>query len=132
MEGKDMSAEYRLDQPTGFACPECGGSMQTQQAGTLLQFRCHIGHLLTAETMLAAQFSMLEAKLAACLASLNERAEVCRQMIEAHRGQGRDPSAIEVARSETLARAQIIKEMLESEWAQTDRDGEKPEESVQH
>jgi two-component system chemotaxis response regulator CheB len=117
-----MSAEYRLDQPTGFACPECGGAMKTQHAGTLLQFRCHIGHVLTAETMLAAQFTMLEAKLAACLAALNERAEICRRMIEELRAQGTDTSSLEAGRRQTLTRADAIKEMLQSEWVGTGRE----------
>ncbi len=62
-----MSDEYRLDTPSAFTCPECGGALMRQKDGTLLQFRCHIGHVLSAETMLAAQLDVLEAKLASCL-----------------------------------------------------------------
>jgi two-component system chemotaxis response regulator CheB len=96
--------------------------METQSDGTLLQYRCHIGHVLTAETMLAAQFTVLEAKIAACLAALNERAEVCRQMIEQRHAGGGDTSSLEAARRETLARAATIKDMLEGEWSETGRD----------
>ena len=117
-----MSAEYRLDQPTGFACPECGGAAESQTTGTLLQYRCHIGHVLTAETMLAAQFTVLETKLAACLAALNERAEVCRQMIEQRRTQGVDTAPLERARREMLGHAGTLKGLLEGEWAQTGRE----------
>jgi two-component system chemotaxis response regulator CheB len=101
--------------------------MKTQHAGTLLQFRCHIGHVLTAETMLAAQFTVLEVKLAACLAALNERAEVCRQMIETRRAQGADTASLEAACRETLAHTRTVKDMLESEWIETGRQYGMPE-----
>jgi two-component system, chemotaxis family, protein-glutamate methylesterase/glutaminase len=116
-----MSEEYRLDRPEALTCPECGGAMSEEHDGTLLQFRCHIGHVLTAETMLAAQFDALETKLAACLVALNERADLCRQMSEAARPQGRDITALERARTEALERAAVIKQLLESEWSETGR-----------
>jgi two-component system chemotaxis response regulator CheB len=85
-----------------------------------LQFRCHIGHVLTAETMLAAQFDVLEAKLSACLVALKERAELCREMSETARAR-QQSAAYESARAEALERAKAIKELLESEWTETGR-----------
>jgi chorismate mutase len=117
-----MSEQYNLDRPTGFACPECGGAMSAEHTGTLLQYRCHIGHVMTAETMLAAQFTMVEAKLAACLAALNERAEICRQMSEAAAALGQDVETFNAARNEVFERAEVIKALLESEWIDTVRD----------
>ena len=116
-----MSENYRLDQPTAITCPDCGGALKVEHNENLLQYRCHIGHVLTAETMLAAQFSVLEAKLAACLAGLNERAELCRQMSEAARQQGQPTDALEAAHKEALERALVVKNLLESEWAGTNR-----------
>jgi len=121
VEGEIMSEEYRLDQPVALTCPECGGAVEPENAGTLLQFRCHIGHVLTAETMLAAQFDVLEAKLASSLVALNERAELCRQMSENARAQGQSTASLEAARAEALERARVIKGLLESEWAETGR-----------
>jgi chorismate mutase len=117
-----MTEGYRLDRPTGFSCPECGGVMSSELTGTLLQFRCHIGHVLTAETMVVAQFTMVETKLAACLASLNERAELCRQMSEAAAAQGQDAASFDAARQEALERAELLKGLLESEWLATGPD----------
>ena len=116
-----MTEEYTFDRPTAFACPECGGAMSIEHTATLLQYRCHIGHVLTAETMLAAQFTMIEAKLAACLASLNERAELCRQMSEAAVTLGQKAAAYDTARDEALDRAKVIKSLLESDWIETGR-----------
>jgi len=116
-----MSEEYRLDRPTALTCPECGGALARQKDGTLLQFRCHIGHVPSAETMLAAQFDVLEAKLAACLVALKERAELCREMSEAVRAQGRDSVSLDAAGAEALERAKLLKELLEKEWTETGR-----------
>jgi two-component system chemotaxis response regulator CheB len=90
--------------------------MLTEESGSLLQFRCHIGHLLTAETMLAAQFAMLEERLGGCMVALNERAELCRLMAEAVQTSGGNGEELAAVREEALERAQKIKEMLESEW----------------
>ena len=111
-----MSEEYKLDRPIALTCPECGGALARERDGTLLQFRCHIGHVLSAETMLAAQFDALEIKLAACLVALNERAELCRELSEATRAQGHDTASFDAARAQALERAKIIKELLEQEW----------------
>jgi two-component system chemotaxis response regulator CheB len=116
-----MSEEYRLDPPTALTCPECGGALENEQNGTLLQFRCHIGHVLTAETMLAAQFDVMEAKFAACLVALKERVELCRQMSDKARAQGQPTASLDAAGAEALERAQVIKGLLESEWAETGR-----------
>jgi two-component system chemotaxis response regulator CheB len=116
-----MSEEYKFDKPVALTCPECGGALRREQDGSLLQFRCHIGHVLTAETMLVAQFDVLEAKLAACRVSLKERSELCLEMIEAARAQGQNSASLEAAQAEALDRAKVIKELLEKEWTVTGR-----------
>ncbi len=116
-----MSEEYRLDKPSALTCPECGGALSRQKDGSLLQFRCHIGHVLSGETMLAAQFDAIEAKLAACLRALNERAELCREMSEAARQDGHECASFDAARAEAIERAKTITGLLESEWMQTGR-----------
>jgi two-component system chemotaxis response regulator CheB len=111
-----MSDEYRLDRPAALTCPECGGAMSEEQSGSLLQFRCHIGHLLTAETMLAAQFAAIEERLGGCMAALKERAELCRLMMETLPKGDESTAELAAAREEALERAGKIKELLESEW----------------
>jgi two-component system chemotaxis response regulator CheB len=111
-----MTEEYKLDRPVAVTCPECGGAMRTELSGTLLQFRCHIGHVLTAETMLAAHFAGIEECLGACLVALNERAELCRLMIEALGEKGEEGGELAGAREEALERAKEIKSILEREW----------------
>jgi two-component system chemotaxis response regulator CheB len=113
-----MPDGYVLDKPFSFVCPECGGVLRPEKVGGITRFRCHIGHVLTAETTLVAQFALLEARLGGCLALLNERAELCRQMAEDARLQGDGPGMLEAAAREALARAETIKKLLEDEWVQ--------------
>ncbi|HET7849541.1 MAG TPA: hypothetical protein VFL51_10830 [Pseudolabrys sp.] len=112
-----MTEEYRLDRPVAVTCPECGGAMNAEHTGSLMQFRCHIGHILTAEAMLESHSKMLETKLSAALVALNERAELCRQLSDTAI-LGSDIEGLNLARAEALERAQIIKRLLESEWRQ--------------
>jgi two-component system chemotaxis response regulator CheB len=110
-----MTEEYRLDRPVAVTCPDCGGALRARHDGSLLQFECHIGHVLTAEVMVEAHFTILEAKLAAAMVALNERAELCRQLEELALG-GKDIAALGAAKEEALERAKILKRLLESEW----------------
>ncbi len=83
-EGREneMTAEYTQDRPVAITCPDCGGALRQSQVGSLKQFRCHIGHVYTAEVMVHGQFIAMEQSLEAALRSLNERAELCRQMAD--------------------------------------------------
>ena len=75
-----MTAEFTLNPPVAVTCPDCGGALRRSELGPLIQFSCHIGHVYTAEVMLAAQFLMMERSLETAMRSLSERAELCRQM----------------------------------------------------
>jgi two-component system chemotaxis response regulator CheB len=113
-----MPDGYVLDKPLSLSCPECGGVLRPDNRAGIRQFRCHIGHVLTAETTLVAQFTVLEKRLAGSLALLNERAELCQQMGEDARKQGDGTSQFEAAAREALTRAEIVKKLLEDEWVQ--------------
>src|SRR5215468_7998497 len=95
-----MPDGYVLDKPLSLSCPDCGGVLRPDNRAGIRQFRCHIGHVLTAETTLVAQFTVLEKKLAGSLALLNERAELCQQMGEDARKDGDGTSLFEAAARE--------------------------------
>lgn len=98
-------SEYRLDRPTTLTCPECGGALRQDEDGPLLRYTCHIGHVLTAEAMFVAQADRIEFLATAFLAILNERAELCRKMLEhGQDDRGAVPEAERTARknAETL------------------------------
>ncbi|MBC7767606.1 MAG: chemotaxis protein CheB [Phycisphaerales bacterium] len=112
----DMDAEYRHDQPVAVTCPDCGGALRQTQLGTLTQFRCHIGHVYTAEAMVTGQFRAMEQAMEAALRSISERAKLCREMAELT-GAGQVFSAQwRQAMDEAHESAAPLRELLEREW----------------
>ena len=121
-QGKEMTAEYKLDQPVTVACPDCGGALRRMELGTLIQYGCHIGHVYTAEVMVAAQFAALERSLAGSMRSLSERGELCRQMAEKCHAAGDPVGAAQwdTAMREAKERAVALRRLLEKEWIHPD------------
>ncbi|HEY6432564.1 MAG TPA: hypothetical protein VIZ17_11330 [Acetobacteraceae bacterium] len=58
-----MASNDQLGSPSRFACPECHGTLWEVTDGGLLRYRCHVGHALTGEAMLAAQAKQSEEML---------------------------------------------------------------------
>ena len=126
-ERKDaMTAEYKLDDPVAVTCPDCGGALRRTQLGSLTQFGCHIGHVYTADTMVAAQFAALEWSLGAAMRSLSERGELCRQMAD-KAGRGGDADGAlrwQEAMHEARERAGVVRDLLETEWRRPEDPGQ--------
>ncbi|MBV1800401.1 chemotaxis protein CheB [Siccirubricoccus sp. G192] len=123
--GQEMTAEYKLDQPVAVTCPDCGGALRRTELGTLTQFRCHIGHVYTAEVLVAAQFAALEESLEAAMRSLSERGELCRQMADKAQAAGNASTAMQwdAAMREAKERTVVLRQLLEKEWTHpTDRE----------
>lgn len=99
-----------------MTCPDCGGALRQTQLGTLTQFRCHIGHVYTAEAMLAGQFRAMEQSIETAMRSMNERAELCREMANLA-GQNQALNAQwRLAMDEAHEHALPLRELLEREW----------------
>ena len=117
---EEMAAEYKLDDPVAVTCPDCGGALRKTDLGTLTQFRCHIGHVYTAEVMVAAQFAAMEWAFAAAMRSLSERGELCRLM--ADRSREADDAGLAAlwtgAMREAKERTSALRQLLEKEWTQ--------------
>jgi two-component system chemotaxis response regulator CheB len=112
------SQGYTLMTPPTQSCPECGGAMMKERAGALLQFRCHIGHLMTAESLVVSQLDTMEKSLEWALRALNERAEICRQMATEDHVVA-DPALREAwlaAEREARDRSERLRQMLLAEW----------------
>jgi two-component system chemotaxis response regulator CheB len=122
-----MSAGYVLERPVALSCPECQGTLRPERVGTLLQYRCHIGHVLSAETMLVVMLQEIESKLAACLALLNEQVELCRQIGEQGAPDGKFKASLDAAMRQARERGEMVKNILESEWIQPAQFWEKSE-----
>lgn len=59
-----------------LTCPACNGALWEVKADGLVQFRCHVGHWYTSESMLAEQAEALDRALWAAFRALRERAEL--------------------------------------------------------
>ena len=113
-----MTAEYDLDDPVAVTCPDCGGALRRIELGTLTQFRCHIGHMYTAEVVAAAQFAAMGWSLGAAMRALSERGEMCRQMADMARAAGDAGRAQQWtgAMREAKGRTGAVRGLLEGEW----------------
>ena len=117
-KGDAMTAEYKLDDPVAVTCPDCGGALLRTELGTLTQFRCHIGHVYTAEVMVAAQFAAMEWDLEAAMRALSERGELCRQMADKTSGKGDASTAAQwtAAMHEAKERTGLLRDLLGRRW----------------
>jgi two-component system chemotaxis response regulator CheB len=79
--------------PSTFGCPNCGGVLWEVQEGSLLRFRCRVGHAFSTEALQAEQQSALESALWASLRALEEQASLTRRMGTRARDQGQQKSA---------------------------------------
>jgi two-component system chemotaxis response regulator CheB len=65
---------------TGLTCPECGGAIWELPEPEALHYRCHIGHVFSAESLLAGQTEALESALWGAVRALEERASLLRRL----------------------------------------------------
>jgi two-component system chemotaxis response regulator CheB len=110
----DMKADDMLGIPSRFTCPECHGALWEIEDGTMLRFRCHVGHAFAADTVLDAQGEEIDRLLATLLRSHQERAELARRMAEQERAADRHAlaSRLEARAQEYEGDVQIMKELL--------------------
>ena len=65
---------------TEFTCPECGGSLRELEHGSVLRFRCHVGHVYTADHLRADQIAGLDNVFWSTLRALEEQSMLRRRM----------------------------------------------------
>jgi two-component system chemotaxis response regulator CheB len=80
MAPKEMEKEFGL--PTSFVCPECNGPLWETKPGACLQFRCHVGHAYSPDSLLADHADGLELALVTAVRTLDERAGLLRRLGE--------------------------------------------------
>ncbi len=85
----DMRADDMLGAPSRFTCPECHGALWEIKDGSMLRFRCHVGHSFAADTVLASQGEEIDRLLGTLLRSHQERAALAHRMAEHERANER-------------------------------------------
>ncbi len=83
-----MAAEDQLGVPSRFTCPECHGTLWELNDGSMLRYRCHVGHAYTGQVMLSSQAVRAEEMLWNLMRVHHERAELARRMAEQEEAAG--------------------------------------------
>src|SRR5262245_34604562 len=65
-----------------FTCPECHGTLWEADEQGIVRFRCRVGHVYSAESMLAAQTDSVDRALWTAVRSLEERAALTLRLAE--------------------------------------------------
>ena len=99
---------------TVVTCPECGGVLWELKDGELLNFRCHVGHVYSSESLLAEQGETLEGALWAAVRALVERAVLMRRMAHrlGHQGSARLEQRFLNQANEVEQQAKLIRQNL--------------------
>jgi two-component system chemotaxis response regulator CheB len=93
IDDRDTGGKSSSGEPSGFTCPECGGTLYERPGGKPAHFRCRTGHAYSPESLLARQTDALGATLWAALRSLEENAALSRRMGKRAREFGNDLSS---------------------------------------
>jgi two-component system, chemotaxis family, protein-glutamate methylesterase/glutaminase len=88
-ELSDMRADDMLGTPSRFTCPECHGALWEVRDGSMLRYRCHVGHAFAADTVLASQGEEIDRLLGTLLRSHQERAALAHRIAEHERANER-------------------------------------------
>ncbi len=114
----ERAMQQPLIRPSAQTCPECGGAMREETMSTLTRFRCHIGHVMTAEVLARSQFDELENSISTIVRTLNERAGLCRDLAARHRaaGNARAAQAWQQAAEESEARTKTALALVDLDW----------------
>lgn len=109
-----LESVERLGKLSSFTCPECHGSLWELHDGDLLRFRCHVGHALSAETLMVEQSVELENALWSALRSLEEKVTLARRMAARARERSMERAAINFeAKAESASRhAEVLRQVL--------------------
>jgi two-component system chemotaxis response regulator CheB len=111
-----MRADDMLGTPSRFTCPECHGALWEIEDGSLLRYRCHVGHAFGADAVLASQAEEIDRLLGTLLRSHQERAALARRMAEYERRNDRRKLAdhLEARARDYDDDVRIVQELLRS------------------
>lgn len=114
---EEVIAVHPEDRPgrvSVYSCPECHGSLWEVEEGGILRFRCRVGHVYSADSMLAVHTDSVDRALWAALRSLEERAALTRRLAERarHRRHTGVALAFEERANAAEEHAGVVKELL--------------------
>lgn len=110
----DLADGERPNELTIYTCPDCGGVTWQEEAGPMVQFRCHVGHIFAPEVMLGLKSEELESALWSSVRLLTEKATLSRQLATRAQAMGDRSNRERAADQAALAErhAQVIRDLL--------------------
>lgn len=109
---KEMEQEFGL--PTSFVCPECNGPLWETQGGASLQFRCHVGHAYSPDSLLADHADGLERALWSAVRTFDEQAALLRRLEERKYHSESVGTNAETKAKELERHAEVIRKLLQT------------------
>jgi two-component system chemotaxis response regulator CheB len=88
-----MAIEDKLGTLSPFTCPECHGALWEIDDGSMLRYRCHVGHAYSADAIVAAGSVEIDKMMEQLLRTHRERAALVRHMAKQERGLRNDSLA---------------------------------------
>lgn len=109
-----IQSDQRPGRPSGFGCPDCGGSLWELHGDELVRFRCRVGHAWSAGSLIAKQSEALEEALWVALRALEERADLAHRLARRlqKRGVARLAARYQEQRAECKRQADLVREIL--------------------
>ena len=88
---------------SAYSCPDCGGALWELKDGGMTRFRCHTGHMYSANDLQEVKRKELEKTFWVVLRILEERRNLLYKMAEEERSKGWERSALnKISRAEEL------------------------------
>ena len=112
MSPKDMEKKFGL--PTSFVCPECNGPLWETKGGASLQYRCHVGHAYSPDSLLADHAVGLERALWSAVRTFDERAGLMRRLGERKHQSDSVGKHWEAKAKEHEKHANVIRKLLQT------------------
>jgi two-component system chemotaxis response regulator CheB len=109
-----LHSKKQPGEPSGYVCPDCGGSLWELQEENTFRFRCRTGHAYSPETLLAKQSESLEDALWIAIRALEEKASLADRMAKRMRSRNQNLSAqrLEQEVVDAERRAEIIRNVV--------------------
>lgn len=116
--GRDLT----IGKLSSITCPECHGPLWEQHDGTLLRFRCRVGHAFTGESLGAASSEAVEDALAMALNTLVENGHAAERLADEAKQRNRLRMAAHYGERAATARlhAETIRQVLARKDADPD------------
>jgi two-component system chemotaxis response regulator CheB len=108
-----MELEQKLGNLSPFTCPDCNGALWEINDGSMLRYRCHVGHAFSAESVLAGRAAEVDKMLESLLRSHQERAVLVRRLAAHERSLQNDSLArqFEVRAAEYEHDAEVVRRL---------------------